>query len=196
MKEIKDDYCEDLEFCLKEEKKNSIAKRFWVPFIYFQNLFLYLVVNLCFSTNNIKLDKIWIKNSNNKNKTRNIITSNYFSQHKITLKCRKIELKSTTRMKKIKYWWNCKWGGLVDGHVVWQWFVRCLGYVWSCQVSWRLDNHGMPYVWCNLSQSPNHCHLRHAIGGHGCSMCVVVEVEWCCVQAHQCRTQFQGFHGV
>jgi len=28
MKEIKDDYCEDLEFCLKEEKKNSIAKRF------------------------------------------------------------------------------------------------------------------------------------------------------------------------
>jgi hypothetical protein len=54
----------------------------------------------------------------------------------------------------------------------------------------------MPYVWCNLSQSPTHCHLWHAIGGHGCSMCVVVEVEWCYVWAHQCQTQFHGFHGV
>jgi hypothetical protein len=63
----------------------------WVSFIYFQNLFLYLVVNFCFSTNDTKLDRIWIENSNNKNKTRNIITSNYLSQRTTTLKCREIE---------------------------------------------------------------------------------------------------------
>jgi hypothetical protein len=65
--------------------------------------------------------------------------------------------------------------------------LRLRHYAWSCQVCWRLDNHGMPCVWCNLSQSFNHCHLWHAIRGHGCLMCVVVEVEWCYDRAHRCQ---------